>query len=364
MQATADLRISACRPLPPPAQLLASLPKTPAQAELVRRSRTTVHGILTGEDPRLLVVVGPCSIHDLEAGREYGRRLAALARELDDRLVIVLRAYFEKPRTGCGWQGLILDPDLDGTGDIAKGLRLARGFLREMLDLGLPTATEFLDPLSPQYLADLVCWTAIGARTSESQMHRQMASGLSMPLGFKNGTDGEVHGAVHGIKAAGKGQSFLGISADGRAAAVRTQGNPDCHIVLRGGASGPNYSAADLAEVESRLEAAGVSRAIVVDCSHDNSGRRPERQPGILEEVIGQALSGNHSIVGVMLESNLCGGSQALAPGKLRYGVSITDGCLGWQDTEACLRGAHAALAPRFEAAIPHEPAGCCIGRQ
>ena len=166
------------------------------------------------------------------------------------------------------------------------------------------------------------------------------------------------------IKAAGKGQSFLGISADGRAAAVRTQGNPDCHIVLRGGASGPNYSAADLAEVESRLEAAGVSRAIVVDCSHDNSGRRPERQPGILEEVIGQALSGNHSIVGVMLESNLCGGSQALAPGKLRYGVSITDGCLGWQDTEACLRGAHAALAPRFEAAIPHEPAGCCIGRQ
>jgi 3-deoxy-7-phosphoheptulonate synthase len=357
MQAIHDVHVPACRPLPAPVDLLAALPRTPAQAALVDRSRRTVRDILSGEDPRLLVVVGPCSIHDLGAGREYGRRLAALSRALGDRLVIVLRAYFEKPRTGAGWQGLLLDPDLDGTGDISKGLRLARGFLREMLDLGLPTATEFLDPISPQYLADLVCWTAIGARTSESQMHRQLASGLPMPLGFKNGTDGRVRGAIHAIKAAARGQSFLGISADGRAAAVRTRGNPDCHIVLRGGAGGPNFSAPDIAEVESRLEEAGLRRTIMVDCSHDNSGRRPERQPGVLAEVVSQVLSGNRSIVGVMLEGNLLGGSQPLAPGKLRYGLSVTDGCLGWSDTEACLRGAHAALAPRFETARLAEPA-------
>jgi 3-deoxy-7-phosphoheptulonate synthase len=329
-------------------ELQAELPKTPPQASVVRRGRDAIRSILSGEDPRLLAIVGPCSIHDVDAGRAYGRRLAALAREVNDRMLVVMRSYFEKPRTGFGWQGLVLDPDLDGTGEIAKGLRLARGFLRDMLDLGLPTATEFLDPISPQYLADLVCWVAIGARTSESQMHRQMASGLSMPVGFKNGTDGSVGGAVHAIKAAGKGQTFFGISADGRAAAVRTRGNPDCHIVLRGGARGPNYSAADLAAVGSRLAAAGVSKAIVVDCSHDNSGRRPERQPGIIGEVVGQALAGNRSIVGLMLESNLIGGSQDAVPGNLLYGVSVTDGCLDWPATELCLRETHAALARRF----------------
>jgi 3-deoxy-7-phosphoheptulonate synthase len=359
MHQTSGINILDCQPLPAPAELLAALPKTGAQAALVSRCRQVIHHILSGGDPRLLVVVGPCSIHDVEAGREYGQRLAALAHELGDRLVIVMRTYFEKPRTSVGWQGLILDPHLDGSGDIAQGLRLARRFLREMLDLGLPTATEFLDPISPQYLADLVCWAAIGARTAESQMHRQLASGLSMPLGFKNGTEGTVQSAVNAVKAAGQIQAFLGISADGRAAAVRTCGNPDCHVVLRGGASGPNYSATHLAAVESLLDQAGLLRAIMVDCNHDNSGRQPERQPEVLAEVVGQILAGNRSIIGLMIESNLFGGSQPLLqpPGKLRYGVSVTDGCLDWTATERCLRETHAALAPRFDSANGWEPA-------
>ena len=359
MHRTSDLNVLDCQPLPAPAELLAALPKTRAHAALVCRSRQVIHRILYGGDRRLLAVVGPCSIHDMAAGREYGQRLAALARELDDRLVIVMRTYFEKPRTSMGWHGLILDPGLDGSGDIAQGLRLARRFLREMLDLGLPTATEFLDPISPQYIADLICWAAIGARTAESQMHRQLASGLSMPLGFKNGTEGTMQSAVNAIKAAGQIQAFLGISPDGRVAAVRTCGNPDCHIVLRGGASGPNYSAAHLAAVESMLEQAGLPRTIMVDCNHDNSGRQPERQPEVLAEVVGQILAGNRAIVGMMVESNLYGGSQPLVrpPARLRYGVSITDGCLDWTATERCLRETHAALAPRFDHANMWEPA-------
>jgi 3-deoxy-7-phosphoheptulonate synthase len=359
MRSSSGRNVLDCRPLPAPAELVAAMPRTRSQSRLVSRSRRAIRSILAGEDPRLLVVVGPCSIHDIEAGMDYGRRLAALARDVEDRLLIVMRAYFEKPRTSVGWQGLILDPDLDGSGDIAKGLRLARGFLQETLDLGLPTATEFLDPISPQFIADLVCWAAIGARTSESQMHRQLASGLSMPLGFKNGTDGSIQNAVNAIKAAGQVQSFLGISTDGRAAAVRTRGNADCHIVLRGGASGPNYSAAHLSEVESRLDAAGLRRAIMIDCNHDNSGRRPERQPEILENVVAHIVSGNRSIVGIMVESNLLSGRQPLARSlrKMRYGVSITDGCLDWLSTERCLREAHAALAPRSESASAWDPA-------
>jgi len=353
MQRTSDLNILECKPLPSPAELLTTLPKTGAQAALVCRSRRMIHDILSGVDPRLLVVVGPCSIHDIAAGREYGRRLAALAHELDDRLMIVMRTYFEKPRTNVGWQGLIFDPRLDGSGDIALGLRLARRFLGEMLDLGLPTATEFLGPISPQYIADLVCWAAIGARNVESQLQRQLASGLSMPLGFKNGTEGMLPSTVNAILAAGQIQTFLGITSAGCVAAVRTCGNQDCHIVLRGGASGPNYSAAHLAAVESLLDQAGLPRAIMVDCNHDNSGRQPERQPGILAEVVGQILAGNRSIIGVMVESNLCGGRQPLGRclNGLRYGVSITDGCLDWPATERCLRETHAALAPRFDPA-------------
>ena len=359
MHRTSNLNVLECRPLPSPAELLSDRPKTGSQAALVCHSRRMIHDILTGRDPRLLAVVGPCSIHDIAAGREYGRRLAELARGLDDRLVIVMRTYFEKPRTNVGWQGLIFDPRLDGSGDIALGLRLARRFLGEMLDLGLPTATEFLDPISPQYIADLVCWAAIGARNAESQLQRQLASGLSMPLGFKNGTEGTMPSAINAIRTAGQIQSFLGITADGRAAAVRTRGNPDCHLVLRGGARGPNYSAAHLAAVESLLNQAGLPRAIMVDCNHDNSGRQPERQPEILAEVVGQILAGNRSIIGVMLESNLGGGHQPLVrpPAKLRYGVSVTDGCLDWTATEHCLRATHAALAPRFAAANAGAPA-------
>jgi 3-deoxy-7-phosphoheptulonate synthase len=267
-----------------------------------------------------------------------------------DRLLLVMRVYFEKPRTTVGWKGLIMDPNLDGTADIPAGLRLARSFLRDVIDLGLPTATELLDPITPQYIADLICWSAIGARTTESQTHRQMASGLSMPLGFKNGTDGSLASAINAIKAASQTQTFLGVSTDGRASAVTTRGNPNCHIVLRGGRLGPNYSPADIQASEDALVAAGMPRAILVDCSHDNSSKRPERQPEVLHAVIDQVAAGRHSIIGAMIESNLESGSQPFpAPREsLRYGVSITDGCIGWSDSEACIREAHARLAPRF----------------
>lgn len=359
MQPASDLRISACRALPSPAELRAALPRRRAHAALVTCSRRIIRDILSGADPRLLAVVGPCSIHDVGAGREYGSRLAELARDLGDRFVIVMRAYFEKPRTCGGWPGLLLDPHLDDSGDAAHGLRQTRRFLRDMLDLGLPTATEFLDTISPQYLCDLVCWAAIGARTSESPVHRQLASGLPMPLGFKNGTDGAVQGAVNAVKAAGQAQSFLGIGADGRAAAVRSRGNPDCHVVLRGGAGGPNFSSLHLSITESELLRMGLRSAILVDCSHGNSLRRPELQPRVLAEVIRQVLGGRRSIVGFMVESNLAAGSQSVSRpgGRLRYGVSITDGCLDWESTERCLREAHAALAPRFDSSKEWSPA-------
>jgi 3-deoxy-7-phosphoheptulonate synthase len=359
MKPISDLNVAACQALPAPNELRANLPLTGSQSALIRRSRQTIRAILSGHDPRLLVVVGPCSIHDVPAAREYGQRLAALAGELGDRLVIVMRAFLAKPRTHVGWPGLIFDPGLDGSGDIAQGLRLARGLLLDLLDLGLPTATEFLDPISPQYIADLVCWAAIGARTVESQMHRQLASGLSMPLGFKNGTGGSVQSAVNAIRVANQNHAFLGVSAEGRAAVVRTCGNQDCHIVLRGGTRGPNYTPAHLTAVEALLTQAGLSRAVMVDCNHDNSGRQPERQPAVVAELVREILAGNRSVVGVMLESNLCGGRQPLAPppGKLRYGVSITDGCIDWATTESCLRSTHAALAPRFHSVNEWEPA-------
>ena len=358
MQPTSNLNVLDCRRLPAPEELLAALPASDSSTGLVARTRRAIRDIFAADDPRLLVVVGPCSIHDVAAARDYATRLAGLARQLDDRLLVVMRAYFEKPRTAIGWQGLILDPSLDGTGNIARGLWLARAFLCETLDLGLPTATEFLDPVSPQYIADLVCWAAIGARTSESQMHRQLASGLSMPVGFKNGTEGTLHNAVNAIKAAARPQAFFGIGADGHVAAVRTCGNSECHMVLRGGASGPNYSPAHIAGAEALLHAAGLRRALMVDCSHDNSGRHPERQPGVLAEVVKQMLAGCSSIKGVMMESNLHGGSEPLDHrGKPRYGVSITDACLDWSATEQALRQTHAALAPRFVCKQRRQPA-------
>ncbi|MBW7896034.1 MAG: 3-deoxy-7-phosphoheptulonate synthase [Opitutaceae bacterium] len=350
MQKTSDINVVETRALPSPAQLLQSLPKSDAQADFVTQTRREIHRIIFTDDKRFLLVVGPCSIHDLEAGREYARRLAALAREVSDRVMIVMRVYFEKPRTTVGWKGLIMDPHLDGSHDIATGLSTARAFLREVLDLGLPTATELLDPITPQYIADLVCWSAIGARTTESQTHRQMASGLSMPLGFKNCTDGSLQAAINAIKAAAQPQTFLGINLDGSASAIVTRGNPDCHVVLRGGASGPNYAPADIARTEALLEKAGLPKSILVDCSHDNSAKQPERQPEVMQALISQITAGNRSIMGAMIESNLAAGNQPFPQPKekLRYGVSITDGCIDWAATENLIREIHAALAPRF----------------
>ncbi len=350
MQRTSDINVVETRPLPSPAALLADIPKSEAQAEFVIRARQGIHRLIFTDEKRLLLIVGPCSIHDVDAGREYAQRLAKLAREVDDRVMIVMRVYFEKPRTTVGWKGLIMDPHLDGSHDIAAGLRMARGFLRDVLDLGLPTATELLDPITPQYIADLVCWSAIGARTAESQTHRQMASGLSMPIGFKNGTDGSVKTAINAIRAASQPQTFLGINLDGAASAVVTSGNPNCHIVLRGGSSGPNYSPAHVESTERLLEAAGLFKSILVDCSHDNSEKKPELQPEVMRALLKQIAGGNTSIMGAMIESNLIAGSQPFPQPieKLRRGVSITDGCIGWETTEALIREVHSALAVRF----------------
>jgi 3-deoxy-7-phosphoheptulonate synthase len=348
MQKTSDINVVETRALPSPAALLAEIPKQEAQAEFVARARQDIRRLIFTDERRFLLIVGPCSIHDLEAGRDYARRLSALAREVADRVMIVMRVYFEKPRTTVGWKGLIMDPHLDGTHDIAAGLRLARRFLLDVLDLGLPTATEFLDPITPQYIADLVCWSAIGARTAESQTHRQMASGLSMPLGFKNGTDGSIQTAINAIRAAAQPHTFLGINLDGAASAIVTRGNPDCHIILRGGSSGPNYSAAHVAQAEELLAKVGLPKAVLVDCSHDNSFKQPERQPEVMREVLAQIAAGNRSIMGAMLESNLFAGSQPFPQpiSQLRYGVSITDGCIDWPTTEALVREIHASFVP------------------
>jgi 3-deoxy-7-phosphoheptulonate synthase len=350
MQKTSDLNVVETRPLPTPAQLLAELPKTAAQADFITEARREIQRLIFTDERRFLLIIGPCSIHDVEAGRDYARRLATLAREVSDRILVVMRVYFEKPRTTVGWKGLVMDPHLDGSHDIAAGLRLGRSFLREVLDLGLPTATEFLDPITPQYIADLVCWGAIGARTTESQTHRQLASGLSMPIGFKNGTDGGLTVAINAIKAAAQPQTFLGIGLDAAAAAVRTRGNRDCHVVLRGGGKGPNYSPAHIAETEQLLAKAGLPASILVDASHDNSAKKPELQPEVMRALSAQITAGNRSIMGAMVESNLEAGNQSFPQPReaLRYGVSITDGCIDWATTEALVRELHGALAPRF----------------
>jgi 3-deoxy-7-phosphoheptulonate synthase len=350
VQKTSDVNVIETRPLPSPATLLAEQPKTEAEAEFVNHAREEIHRIIFTDDKRFLLIVGPCSIHDVEAGRDYARRLAALAGQVADRVMIVMRVYFEKPRTIVGWKGLIMDPHLDGSHDIACGLRLARTFLRDVLDLGLPTATELLDPITPQYIADLICWSAVGARTAESQTHRQMASGLSMPLGFKNGTDGSIATAINAIRAAAQPQTFLGINLDGAAAAIVTRGNPNCHIVLRGGTNGPNYSPAQIAQTEQLLVKGGLIRSILVDCSHDNSAKQPERQPEVMHSLLAQIAAGNTSIMGAMIESNLFAGNQPFPQPRdqLRYGVSITDACIDWAATEKLVRDIHAALAPRF----------------
>ena len=345
-QRISDVNILDSAVLPAPEYLCRQLPRDAGMAQFVATARDTIHRILFGDDPRMLVVVGPCSIHDPRAGLEYARKLQDLSRQLQDRMYIVMRVYFEKPRTTVGWKGLIMDPDLDGSCNLPKGLLTAREFLRDVLSLQLATATELLDPITPQYISDLICWSAIGARTTESQTHRQMASGLSMPLGFKNATSGDIKVAINAIKAASQSQTFLGISHQGLASALTTRGNPNCHLILRGGSNGPNFDQQSVAESARLLLQNGLLPSIMIDCSHANSSKDPTLQPEVLEEVIQQARQKESPIMGVMLESNLVGGNQSLPADltSLVYGQSITDGCIGWEATVAALKSAYAAL--------------------
>jgi len=337
---TDDVRIDGLRPLIPPAILMEELPATEAVRARVAHHREELSRVLSGEDDRLLCVVGPCSIHDPEAALEYAHKLQAAADELRDDLLVVMRVYFEKPRTIIGWKGLINDPHLDGSFAINDGLRRARRFLLDVIALGLPAGSEFLDPISPQFYADLVAWGAIGARTSESQVHREVASGLSMPVGFKNGTDGTVQLAVDAIRSSAHPHHFLSVTKQGVAAVVATRGNPECHVILRGGTSGPNHHEKDVLEVAATLEAAGIPGRVMVDCSHANSGKNHENQPTVAAEVAEQIAKGAQNIFGVMVESFLVGGNQDHTKADtLEYGKSITDKCLGWPETETLLRG-------------------------
>jgi len=330
---TDDLRIRDLTPLTPPATLLAELPCSDAMSATVTDARAACHAILHGEDDRLIVVVGPCSIHDPVAAMEYAHRLRALRDTHGDALELVMRVYFEKPRTTIGWKGLINDPDLDGSFRIDKGLRLARDLLRQINALGLPAGVEFLDIISPQYLADLVAWGAIGARTTESQVHREMASGLSCPVGFKNGTGGDVRIAVDAVGAASHPHHFLAVGKDGRCAIATTAGNPDCHVILRGGAV-PNYDGAHVDAAAGVLQAQDLRAALMIDASHANSGKNPDNQPEVIEDIARQIEAGEDRIVGAMIESHLVAGKQALKPGvPLVYGQSITDGCIDWSTT-------------------------------
>jgi len=337
-----NLHILRNAPLPTPAELQGEIPRADAQADFVAGAREAIRAVMAGRDRRFLVIVGPCSIHDTAAGLEYARRLAPLARELEDRLLIVMRVYFEKPRTTSGWKGLIMDPQLDGSANIPEGLRQARRFLREVIDLKLPTATELLDPITPQYIADLICWTAIGARTTESQTHRQMASGLSMPVGFKNATSGDLDAAVNAVLAANRPQIFLGVSPEGVASAVSTTGNPACHVILRGGSKGPNYNEVAVSAACAALRAAGLPASLMIDASHANCGKNHVKMPAVFREILRQRSAGTCCIHGAMLESNLVAGAQPFPQPieALNYGQSITDACIDWETTEALLREA------------------------
>ncbi|MCB1841731.1 MAG: 3-deoxy-7-phosphoheptulonate synthase [Halioglobus sp.] len=329
-----------------PADLKRALPMSEKVHDTVVASRQVIEDILDRKDHRIFAVVGPCSIHDPKAALDYARRLKAVADKVADTLYIVMRVYFEKPRTTVGWKGLVNDPYLDDSFKIEDGLHISRKLLLDILDLGLPTSTEALDPISPQYLQDLITWTAIGARTTESQTHREMASGLSSPVGFKNGTDGGLTVATNALKSAAKPHRFLGINRQGQVSVFTTRGNPYAHIVLRGGSNGPNYDSVHIKLAEKALVDAGVPDNIMVDCSHANSNKQPELQPLVADNLANQILEGNQSIVGLMIESNLEGGAQSI-PDKLedlKYGVSITDGCLDWASTEECLLSMHKKL--------------------
>src|SRR5512136_870296 len=345
MQQTENLNIEAFDAMPTPEEIHARLPLSETAAQTVVAGRRALTRILDREDNRVFVVVGPCSIHDPVAGLDYARRLARLGAELSDVLYVVMRVYFEKPRTSVGWKGFINDPFMDDSFRIDVGMEKARRFLLEVNELGLPAGTEALDPIAPQYYGDLVAWTAIGARTSESQTHREMSSGLSTPVGFKNGTDGEVDAAVNAIVSASRPHAFLGMKGQGRSAVVRTRGNRYGHLVLRGGGGRPNFDTVSISLAEQVLQKAGLPTNIVVDCSHANSWKKPELQPLVMRDVVHQIREGNTSVVGFMVESFLEGGSQPIPDdlSKLRYGCSVTDACVGWDTTVEMLRNAHQA---------------------
>ncbi len=340
---TSDVRVLVTRPLPSPQELMDTLPASEAARGTVLRGRAELEPILAGEDGRLAVIVGPCSIHDGEAALEYAGRLRDLAGRVAEHVFVVMRVYFEKPRTTVGWKGLVYDPRLDGSDEIDEGLREARALLVQINEMGLPAATEFLDPIVPQYFADLISWAAIGARTVESQTHRQLASGLSMPVGIKNRTDGNTGVAIDALVAARASHGFLGVDHDGRASLVTTTGNPYAHLVLRGGNDRPNYDAASVGRALAALRDAGLPPFLIVDCSHGNSGKDEARQPAVFRDVLEQRAGGQRGIVGLMLESHLEAGRQDLGvnPSALRYGVSITDACIGWGQTEELLLGAN-----------------------
>ncbi|MET9713427.1 3-deoxy-7-phosphoheptulonate synthase [Nocardiopsis alba] len=338
MTSTNDTRVASYKPLIAPRDLLAELPLGEESTALVESSRAEIKRVLDGEDDRLLVVVGPCSVHDTESAMDYARRLAELVPSVGEELCVVMRVYFEKPRTTVGWKGLINDPGLDDTYDVHRGLRTARRLLLDINALGLPAGTEFLDPITPQYIADVVSWGAIGARTTESQVHRQLSSGLSTPVGFKNGTDGDVQVAVDAVGASAASHTFFGVDPTGAGSVVVTEGNPDCHVILRGGRGGPNHDPASVASALDVIGGAGLPRRLMIDASHANSGKDHVRQAGVAREIAAQVAEGQQGIIGVMLESFLEEGAQKLGdPADLVYGQSITDKCMGWETTEGVL---------------------------
>ena len=345
-KALENLNVDSQQVLLTPDDLKRDVPMTPAAAAAVVRGRETVQNILDRQDHRLMVVVGPCSIHDVDAALDYARRLRALADRVADSLFILMRVYFEKPRTTVGWKGLINDPHLDDSFRIDEGLHIGRRLLRDIAELGLPAASEALDPISPQYLQDLIAWSAIGARTTESQTHRELASGLTSAVGFKNGTDGGLTVAVNALQSVAKPHHFLGINSEGRVAIIKTRGNPYAHIVLRGGDGKPNYDSVSVSLCEQALHKAGVSTNIMVDCSHANSNKSHELQPLVIENVTNQILEGNRSIIGLMIESNIEAGNQKLSPNRAEmvYGKSVTDACIDWPTTERALLAMHDKL--------------------
>lgn len=350
---TVDVNIRQLDPIPAPRYFLKEIPLTDEMSDLVLKSRQEIRDVLNGKDDRLLVIVGPCSIHDPKAAHEYAAKLAAVKKELEDQLVIVMRVYFEKPRTTIGWKGLINDPDLDGQFNIRKGMWLARKVLADVLSLGLPAATEWLDPITPQYICDLISWGAIGARNTESQVHRQLASGMSMPIGFKNATDGSIKAPTDSCFASAQQHTFFGVDHMGRAAVVKTLGNPDCHVVLRGSSSGPNYDSESVANAmklirEEMPAESAAAHGLIVDCSHGNSGKDEHRQAEVVRNIASRIADGEEGIAGIMMESFIEGGSQKPAPlAELTYGQSITDKCLSWQTTEQLLRELAQAVGKR-----------------